>query len=144
MTLSMKLAVGLVQTQRRWDELHPGGGGSIELVPEISKGFKADLIVLDAIEGFKSGGPDEGTKCSPGLLIAGNDRVAVDAVGLAVLKLQGAVKGGGTPFGPIFSQGQLRRAVEIGVDDARSPADIELLGNDDAVLREIRAMLDEG
>lgn len=149
MTLSMKLAVGLVPTQRRWDELHPSGRGSIELVPEISKGFTADLIVLDAIKGFKAGGPDEGTECSPGLLIAGNDRVAVDAVGLAVLKIQGAVKGGGiagggTPFGAIFSQGQIRRAVEIGVDQARSPEDIELVGNDEAVLAEIRAMLDQG
>jgi len=60
----------------------------------------------------------------PGVVIAGRDRVAVDAVGVAVLRLMGT-----TPevsAGEVFQQEQIRRAVELGIG-VDSPEKIELV-----------------
>jgi uncharacterized protein (DUF362 family) len=62
-------------------------------------------------------------------MIAGTDRVAVDAVGLAVLKEVGANDAiMGTP---IFRQEQMARAVEVGLG-IRGPDEIELVSDDEA------------
>ena len=62
-------------------------------------------------------------------MIAGTDRVAVDAVGLAVLKDLGsndAIMGR-----PIFQQEQMARAVEIGLG-IQGPDEIALVSDDPA------------
>ena len=58
-------------------------------------------------------------------MVAGTDRIAVDAVGIAILKEQGSNR---IP-GKIFEQDQIRRAVELnlGVD---SPDKIEFITPD--------------
>jgi uncharacterized protein (DUF362 family) len=61
------------------------------------------------------------------VFVAGTDRVAVDAVGLAILKDLGsndAIMGT-----PIFAQEQIARAVEVGLG-AGGPGDIELVSDD--------------
>jgi uncharacterized protein (DUF362 family) len=57
-------------------------------------------------------------------MIAGDDRVAVDAVGLAVLKELGANRA--IMDRKIFDQEQIARAVELGLG-ATGPADIEII-----------------
>ncbi len=60
--------------------------------------------------------------------MASNDRVAIDAVGLAVLKSLGSNDQIMKP--KIFEQEQISRAVEIGLG-ASSPSEIEVIAADD-------------
>jgi len=79
---------------------------------------------MDGIDGFSKGGPDAGTLISPGILLASRDRVALDAVGVAVLRIYGttdAVSKGG-----IFGQEQIERATQLGLGAASSD-EIELI-----------------
>jgi uncharacterized protein (DUF362 family) len=77
-------------------------------------------------------------------MIAGTDRVAVDAVGLAVLKELGsndAIMGT-----PIFQQEQMARAVEVGLG-IQGPGEIELVSDDEdgaAYAEKLKAILAEG
>ena len=80
------------------------------MIAEINLLYELDLIVLDGVKAFVTGGPETGKVVYPGAMIAGTDRVAVDAVGVAILKLMDA-----TPqvlAGEIFDQEQIKRAVE--------------------------------
>lgn len=89
--------------------LHKNPGSRIA---EINLAYTADLIVLDGLHCFVSGGPAHGVKANPGVIIAGGDRVAVDAVGVSVLKY---LKAEGVSQLKIEDHEQLSRAAEIGV-----------------------------
>jgi uncharacterized protein (DUF362 family) len=56
-------------------------------------------------------------------MLAGTDRVAMDAVGVAILRHFGTTSE--VSAGDIFSQAQLARAAELGLG-VRSPSDIQL------------------
>lgn len=139
-TFSLKLAAGLPPRSRRGliSDMHT----SIhEKVVDINKGFTPDLIIMDAMSCFIDQGPDSGTVRNPGLIVAATDRVALDAVGVAILKAAGSVS---APIrGKIFETPQIARAVAVGLG-AKSPDAIELIGNDDATLSELRSILDMG
>jgi uncharacterized protein (DUF362 family) len=100
------------------------------------------LIVLDGVEAFVSGGPDQGQRVNAGVVLAATDRVAVDAVGVALLRHFGT-----TPEvsrGAIFEQEQIARAVQLGLGVA-GPSQIELVTGDResaALAKRIRAVLD--
>jgi uncharacterized protein (DUF362 family) len=84
---------------------------------------------LDGLEAFTDGGPSSGTLKRANVFLAGTDRVAVDAVGLAILKELGsndAIMGT-----PIFAQEQIARAVAVGLG-ASGPGDVELVSDDAA------------
>lgn len=99
------------------------------MIAELNQGYTPKLIIMDGVEAFTDGGPSRGQLAQPHVVIAGTDRVAVDAVGLAVLKEQGANEAiMGTP---IFQQEQMARAVEVGLG-IRGPDEIELISDDDA------------
>jgi uncharacterized protein (DUF362 family) len=83
------------------------------MIAEINQGYSPSLIILDAVEAFVDGGPSQGKKVDAGVIIAGNDRVAVDAVGVAVLKSLGS--NAAIMNTKIFDQEQIRRAVELGL-----------------------------
>jgi uncharacterized protein (DUF362 family) len=108
-TLSLKLAVGLTpKTLMR--ELHQSPDMR-KMIAELNGCYKPQLLVLDGIEAFVDGGPMEGTRKNADVFIAGTDRVAMDAVGVAVLKELGsneAIMGR-----KIFEQEQIKRAVEL-------------------------------
>ena len=59
----------------------------------------------------------------PGLLLASQDRVAIDAVGVAILKMYGAK--GKVGEADVFEQDQLKRAAELGFG-VKSPDEIHL------------------
>jgi uncharacterized protein (DUF362 family) len=117
-SLSLKNSVGLVAKRvpgLNYDfmnELHRSPRQR-SMIAEINKFYRTDLIVLDAVEGFSSGGPDRGKLIRPGVIISGTDRVAVDAVGVALLRSQGTVPD--VMNGAIFGLEQIARAAELGV-----------------------------
>lgn len=137
-TLSLKLAVGLTPKSRR-NEMH-NTSNIRSWIADINYGFAPDLVVMDALKCFISGGPDTGTEKAPGLFLASSDRVAIDAVAVAVLLREGS---NSMPQKKIFEQDQIARAVEIGLG-ASSPDEIEIIGNDKTIISELRSILDEG
>jgi uncharacterized protein (DUF362 family) len=79
-----------------------------------------------------------------GVVIGGTDRVAVDAVGVAVLKDLGS--NATIMSKKVFDQDQIRRAVEIGLG-VTGPGQIEIVSSDEAgkaYAAKIRAILMEG
>jgi len=130
-TMSLKLHVGVVPTHRHgyeyMTELH-GSPHQRKMIAEINLPFKPDLIVLDGIEAFVDGGPMNGKRAQGNVFLAATDRVATDAVGVAILKLLGSNDQIMTP--KIFEQEQIARAVEIGLG-ASSPSEIDVLPVDD-------------
>ena len=107
-TLSLKNSVGLINSADR-TILHQKPGHRIA---EINLAYTTDLIVLDGLQCFISGGPTHGKKATSGVIIAGSDRVAVDSVGVATLKFYEAE---GITGIKIQNQEQLKRAAEIGI-----------------------------
>jgi uncharacterized protein (DUF362 family) len=73
------------------------------------------------------GGPDRGTQVDAQVILAGTDRVAVDAVGVAVLRYFGTTPA--VSQGSIFQQEQIARAVELGLG-VESSEQIELITGD--------------
>lgn len=140
-TCSIKLAAGLPQRSRRGliSDMHTD---LQEKVADINMGFVPDLIVMDATQVFIDNGPDSGTTANPGLIVVATDRVALDAVGVAILKNAGSVTA--PLLGKIFETRQLARAVKIGLGKTKTPDDIELVGNDDATISKLRSILDMG
>ena len=126
-TMSLKLSVGLTH-KRNMTELHSSFLSMRKMIAEINQAYKPSLILLDGIEAFTDAGPMEGTRKQADLLIAGTDRIAVDAVGLAVLKDIGSNKA--IMGRKIFEQEQIARAVELGLGVTR-PGDIEIVAADD-------------
>ena len=141
-TMSLKLAVGTTpKTLMR--EMH--GSPDIRLmIAELNLGFKPQVIIMDGVNAFVDGGPSTGKMVEAGVVIAGTDRVAVDAVGVAVLKELGSNE---TIMGrKIFEQDQIKRAVELGLG-AAGPDAIEIVAGDKAgrdYADRIRAILKQG
>lgn len=124
-TMSMKLAVGLTPRPIR-RPMH-ASPDMRRMIAELNQGYRPDLIVMDGVEAFTDGGPSRGTLKQANVLVAGTDRVAVDAVGVAILKELGsneAIMGR-----PIFEQEQIARAVEVKLG-VQSPSEIALVSDD--------------
>lgn len=130
-TLSMKLHVGVVPTSRHgYDymrQLH-SSPHQRKMIAEINEPFKPQLVILDGIEAFVDGGPATGKRARGEVFLASTDRVAIDAVGVAILKLLGSNESIMRP--KIFEQEQIARAVELGLG-AASPAEIEVAAADE-------------
>lgn len=117
-TMSLKNSVGLVARKvpgglhNYMRELH-GSPDQRLMIAEINKFYDVDLIMMDAMEAFVNRGPEVGDLVQPNLLLASRDRVAMDAVGVAVLRKHGSTEE--VMQGKIFELDQIRRAAEIGV-----------------------------
>jgi uncharacterized protein (DUF362 family) len=83
-----------------------------QMISEINNHYNIDLVVMDGIKAFITGGPEKGTVVEPHLLLASSDRVAIDAVGVAILKMFGAK--GKVGEADVFEQDQIRRASQLG------------------------------
>jgi len=125
-TMSLKLSVGITH-KRNMRELHTSFFSMRKMVAEINQVYTPALILLDGIEAFVDGGPMKGIKKRPDIMIAGTDRIAIDAVGLAILKDLGSNKD--IMGKKIFEQEQIARAVELGLGIA-SPQEIEIITDD--------------
>jgi uncharacterized protein (DUF362 family) len=151
-TLSLKCSVGMVPPG-----LGPAGAGGYpymnelhsskyqrEMIAEINTAYKTDLIVLDGVEAFVDGGPHVGTRVKANVILAGSDRVAIDATGVAILRLLGT-----TPEvsrGKIFEQDQIKRAAELGVG-IKAASEIEVVTGDkesEEYAKKVREILAKG
>lgn len=113
------------------------------MIAEINKFYKTKLILMDAAQGFSQGGPDQGELINPGLLLASMDRVAMDAVGVAILRLYGT-----TPEvmkGRIFDQEQIAQSASlgVGVDSAKKIELVPLDEQSQNAVNAIRKVLDD-
>lgn len=145
-TLSLKNSVGLVAAVVPGDghnymqELH-SSRHQRSMIAEINAAYTPALIVLDGVTAFTNGGPDTGKQVSPEVVLAGTDRIAIDAVGVALLRYFGTTAE--VSDGPIFAQEQIARAVELELGVNR-PEAIELVTGDAdsaAYAAEIREIL---
>jgi uncharacterized protein (DUF362 family) len=142
-TISLKLSVGITH-KRNMTELHSSSRSMRKMIAEINQAYKRSLILLDATEAFVDGGPATGTKKKADVILAGTDRVAIDAVGLSILKELGSNKA--IMGKKIFEQEQIARAVELGLGVAR-PEDIEIVTDDEASRQyseKLKEILSEG
>jgi len=130
-TLSLKLSVGAVPTQRHgfsyMQELHYSPNQR-KMIAEINAPFSPDLIVLDGIDAFVDGGPGTGKRAKGDVFLAATDRVALDAVGVAILKSLGSNDQIMKPR--IFDQEQIARAADLGLGAPR-PSDIQVIAADE-------------
>jgi uncharacterized protein (DUF362 family) len=131
-TLSLKNSVGLaakhvpVDPYNYMHELH-SSPHQRRMIAEINSAYVPDLVVLDGVQAFSTGGPEAGTLVNTNVILAGTDRIAIDAVGVALLRSVGT-----TPEvsqGGIFQLEQIARASELnlGIKSARQ---IELVTGD--------------
>jgi len=111
-TMSMKLSVGAVHRKHMMPQLH-GSPHMRKMIAEINLAYQPQLILMDGVEVFTDGGPMTGEQKTANVILAGKDRVAMDAVGLAVLKDLGS--NDTIMDSKIFEHEQMRRAVEIGL-----------------------------
>jgi len=130
-TLSLKLHVGVVPTNRHgfnyMQELH-SSPYQRKLIAEINQPFTPQLVILDGVDAFVDGGPATGKTAKGDVFLASTDRLAVDAVGVAVLKNLGSNPA--IMNTRIFDQEQIARAVELGLG-ASSPSAIDLIAADE-------------
>jgi uncharacterized protein (DUF362 family) len=148
-TLSLKNSVGFAaklvpgNSYNFMQELH-SSPNQRRMIAEINTAYKPDLILLDGVQAFTNGGPDKGKMVQSNVILAGTDRVAIDAVGVALLRHFGT-----TPEvskGAIFDQEQIARAVQLKIG-VSSPRQIELVTGDPEsaeYAKQIRAVLDGG
>jgi uncharacterized protein (DUF362 family) len=148
-TFSLKNSVGFAaktvpgNSYNFMRELH-SSPNQRRMIAEINTAYKPDLIVLDGIQAFVNGGPDQGKMVQSNVILAGTDRIAIDAVGVALLRHFGT-----TPEvsqGAIFDQEQIARAVQLKIGIS-SPKQIELVTGDREsaeYAKQIRAILDGG
>ena len=131
-SMSLKLAVGAVPTSRHgfsfMNELH-SSPHQRKMIAEINVPFAPSLVVLDGIDTFTDGGPVFGKRAKGDVFLASVDRVAIDAVGVAILK---SLRSNDAIMKvPVFRQEQIARAAELGLG-ARSPSEIDLEAADES------------
>jgi uncharacterized protein (DUF362 family) len=143
-SMSIKLAVGVTNKSVR-GEMHAAQNTHMRrMIAEIHHAFTPQLIVMDGLEIFVDGGPMSGKRVNAGIIVAGTDRIAIDAVGLAVLKHHGS--NDAIMSKKIFEQEQIARAVEMGLG-VKSPGQIEIVtadANSRAYAASLKEILSQG
>ncbi|HKZ82405.1 MAG TPA: DUF362 domain-containing protein [Anaerolineae bacterium] len=131
-TLSLKNSVGFAAKTVNgsgYDYMHELHSSPYQrqMIAEINTAYTPALIVMDGVEAFVDGGPDRGKKVKSEVVLAGTDRIAMDAVGVAILRLFGTTRE--VSLGGVFEQAQIARAVELGLG-VDSPARIAIATGD--------------
>jgi uncharacterized protein (DUF362 family) len=111
-TLSLKNATALVPREgyEYMGELH-NSPYQRKMIAEINSVYKWDFIIMDGVVSFVDGGPMEGTRKQANVFVAGTDKIAIDAIGVALLRMLGTTQE--VMKGPIFEQEQIARAIEL-------------------------------
>ena len=143
-TLSLKNSVGIVAKKlpegsyNYMSELHVSPYQRL-MIAEINKHYDVNLVIMDAIKAFITQGPEQGEVVEPNLILASSDRVAIDAVGVAILRNYGVKTN--ISKGRIFEQEQIKRAseLEIGVTSAQEieivPLNDESHGDAESIMK---------
>jgi uncharacterized protein (DUF362 family) len=146
-TLSLKNSVGLAakfipgDSYNYMHELHASPHQRL-MIAEINTAYTPSLVLIDGVEAFTTGGPDVGDKVKAGVILAGVDRIAIDAVGVAILRLLGTTAE--VRRGSIFQQEQLARGAALGLGIS-GPEEIDLATGDAesaAYVKRLRSVLD--
>ena len=113
-TISMKLAVGMLDSVgREW--LHNEEAHNAK-VAELNTVYSADLIVADATKMITGRGPTLTNVVEPGIIVAGSNRVATDAVCVALMKMNWAKR---VSEIRVLEHEQFRVAVRLGLGSPR-------------------------
>ncbi len=116
---SLKNTVGLAA---KYGRIHAGYNYMAELhaseeqgamIAEMNLVYAPALIIMDAMQVFVGGGPETGDLASPEVILAAADRVAIDAAGVALLRLHGTPPDSPLTWRAVFEQDQLKRAAEL-------------------------------
>ncbi len=126
-TMAMKNWVGVVDGHARMGMHFPSGFK--QRLAEISLVVRPALVVMDGRKGFTNGGPDAGDLATLDFLAAGADPLALDAFGLAQLRLAGTNER--LSRGPLWELPVMKRAAELRLGTS-DPARIRLTGLSDA------------
>jgi uncharacterized protein (DUF362 family) len=97
-----------------------------EMIAEANQAYSPELVVMDAVEVFITGGPEKGETAAPEIIAASRDRVALDAVGFAILQYAGARMGESKS---VFERAQIKRAAELNLG-VNSPEKIRVVSDD--------------
>ncbi|MGD1857823.1 MAG: DUF362 domain-containing protein [Leptolyngbyaceae cyanobacterium] len=122
-TLSLKNTIGMVARYVPGDghdymrELHRSANQRL-MIAEVNRSYRPALIVIDGVDAFVGGGPEQGQRVQTGVILAGTDRIAIDAVGIALLRKFGTTRE--VSAGSIWSQAQIRRAADLGLGATRA------------------------
>lgn len=121
-TMSLKNSVGIVPRKGHtfMRELH-SSPHQRRMIAEINYACRPTFIILDGLVAFVDQGPMNGPRKEAGVFLAGVDRVAIDAVAVAILKDLGSNEAIMKPR--VFEQEQIARAAELGLG-VSSPDDI--------------------
>lgn len=139
---SLKNSIGLIakydsrDSRNYMQELH-ASPWQCSMIAEVNQAYAPALVVMDAMKIFINGGPETGEIAEPGIIAASRDRVALDAVGVAILQFAGARTG--LNGMRAFEQEQIKRAAALKLG-AQSAGEIELL-TEDAESRRLAARL---
>jgi len=143
-TLALKNTVGLVAKRvpgLRHDfmsDLH-SSPHQRAMIAEANLAWRPGLNVMDCLEAFVDGGPEQGTRAAPGVFLASDDRCALDAAAIALLRLHGLR--GPAAQGPIAGTAQLARALELGL--GAPPEGVEVVAADSAARETARRIAAE-
>ena len=133
-TLSLKNTIGMVARYVPGDnhdymrELHRSTHQRL-MIAEVNKAYRPSLVIIDGVDAFINGGPEQGQRVQAGVILASTDRIAVDAVGIAILRKLGTTRE--VSGGSIWSQTQIRRAADLGLG-AINADQVELITADQA------------
>jgi uncharacterized protein (DUF362 family) len=126
-TLSLKNSVGLIakrlpgEAHDCMQDLHRSPHQRT-MIAEANLTWRPALNVMDALEAFIDGGPEAGTLVAPGVFLASDDRCALDAAAIALLRQHGMK--GPASSGPIARTDQLARALTLGLGAAPNTVEV--------------------
>jgi uncharacterized protein (DUF362 family) len=147
-TLSLKNSVGLIakrlpgESHDYMQDLHRSPHQRA-MIAEANLTWRPALNLMDATEAFIDGGPEAGARVAPGVFLASDDRCALDAAAIALLRQHGMK--GPASSGPIAGTDQLARALTLGLGAA--PGTVEVVPASPAaadVARRLTDALKEG
>jgi len=105
------------------------------MIAESNLVHKPDFYISDATKCFVTDGPNVGTLKEPGIVMATNDVIANDVVGLALLKTLGTIPK--IQNRSVWEQPQIKRAVELGLG-VKNRSEIQINSDDVKEIDNIR------
>jgi uncharacterized protein (DUF362 family) len=120
---SLKNLVGIIHPRYR-PSLSFLSGNWHERIAELNLAVHPQLTIADGTTIMIAGGPTSGTPGSANLLLLSGDRIALDAVALALIRSYAVWSK--VMDGSVWSQRQLRRAVQLGLG-VSGPGHMELV-----------------
>jgi uncharacterized protein (DUF362 family) len=138
---SLKNLVGIVHPRNR-PSLSVLSGNWHERIAELNLAVHPHLTIADGTTMMIAGGPTTGTPAQANLLLLSGDRIALDAVAMALIRSFGSWPK--VMAGSLWSQRQIRRAIELGLGihgpDAMELVTTSVSGTDTAFERRVQTV----